>query len=124
MSCKVKEILSPGNKSNVYTRTPQSEITIFECFINDYCDQTFSAVALLAGINDVNIISNITIDIFAELWSQRARPFSPNHIGVLLYKTMLRHTLIFLRHQGNEDRIELLRNVLPCKEPFTVFGNL
>lgn len=99
---------------------PQDDMTMFEDFINTYCDKTFSVIARLTGANDVDAIMNITSDIFAELWTEKEKTFSSSNVGLLLFKTILRHVLLFLKQQKNEDRIELLRNTLLCKEPFSV----
>ncbi|MEC5147780.1 hypothetical protein [Chitinophaga sp. 212800010-3] len=116
MNCKAKTTLSPGNNMAYQL---QDDMTVFEDFLNTYCDKTFSTVARLTGTCDVSVITNVTTDIFAELWSKREKTLSKDN-SCLLFKTILRHALLFLRRQKNEDRIELLRSILLCKEPFSV----
>ncbi|MFX1703952.1 hypothetical protein PV783_08350 [Chitinophaga sp. CC14] len=121
MNCKTNDNLSPLGKNIIII---SGDLTAFENFVDTYQERVFAAIARLSGLRTTYQIEKITIGVFVELWQQKVQLIQERSIGILIYKTCLRHTLLYLRQHGFEERIQLLRDILPCKEPFSVLENL
>ncbi|NML37359.1 hypothetical protein HHL17_09130 [Chitinophaga sp. G-6-1-13] len=121
MNCKTNDKLSPIEKDIIII---PGDLKAFENFVDTYQERIFAAIARLSGEESVCILEKITIDVFVELWQQKVQFIQERSIGILIYKTCLRHTLLYLRQHGFEERIQQLKDILPCKEPFSVLENL
>ncbi|MGN7820541.1 hypothetical protein ACTJJB_10425 [Chitinophaga sp. 22536] len=121
MNCKTNDNLFPIEKNIVII---PGNLRAFEDFVDIYQERVFVAIARLSELRATCQIEKITVDVFVELRQQKARSFQERSIGILIYKTSLRHTLLYLRQHGFDERIQLLKDILPCKEPFSVLEKL
>ena len=121
MNCKTNVSLFPIEKNII---TIPGDLNAFKNFVDTYQERIFAVVARLSGLGTTYPIGKITITVFVELWQQKAQLIQERSIGILIYKTCLRHTLLYLRQHGFEERIQQLKDILPCKEPFSVLENL
>ena len=121
MNCKTNDNLSPIGKNIIII---PGDLAAFENFVDAYQERVFAAIARLSGLRTTYPIEKITIDVFVELWQQKIQFIQEKSIGILIYKTCFRHTLLYLREHGFEERFQQLKDILPCKEPFSVLENL
>ncbi|MBV8255561.1 MAG: hypothetical protein JO154_23405 [Chitinophaga sp.] len=121
MNCKTNHNL-PSIEKNIIIIP--GDLKAFENFVDTYQERIFATIACLSELGTACIIEKITIDVFVELWQQKVQLIQERGIGILIYKTCLRHTLLYLRQHGFEERIQLLRDILLCKEPFLGLENL
>jgi DNA-directed RNA polymerase specialized sigma24 family protein len=82
-------------------------------FLDHYCPIIYSAVARLTGITDLKELEDITVNILVKLWESRREFIQSNSSGLFIFKILLRFVFCHLREQGNESRIEFLKDILP-----------
>jgi len=85
---------------------------LFEHFLDHYCSSIFLAAATLTGLSDKKELGVLTMDILIDLWEKKDELFNEARPPAFIYKILLHHVFSYLKAQGNEDRISLLRNTL------------
>jgi len=92
--------------------TETSNDNLFESFIDRYSPSIFSALSKLTGLNDEKQLEIMTIKVFVEIWNNSEELFKEVPPTAFIYKILLQHVFSYLKEQGREDQILLLRNTL------------
>jgi DNA-directed RNA polymerase specialized sigma24 family protein len=90
----------------------KGNIELFEHFIDSYCPSIFSAIARLTGLSGEKEIENITMHVLIDLWKKSQELSKETEPTAFIYRILLQHVFAFLKEQGNEDRILLLRKTV------------
>lgn len=81
-------------------------------FIDCWYPAVFMAAAKLAGPSDKEALATLTENILASLWDQREEFAVEPRQGVFIYRVLLQEVITFLRQQGDEQRIRVLRDIV------------
>jgi DNA-directed RNA polymerase specialized sigma24 family protein len=81
-------------------------------FIDCWYPTVFMAAAKLAGPSDKEALATLTENVLASLWDQREEFAVEPRQGVFIYRVLLQEVITFLRQQGDEQRIRVLRDIV------------
>ncbi|MBS1660007.1 MAG: hypothetical protein JST68_03040 [Bacteroidetes bacterium] len=87
-------------------------------FIDRYYSPVFSAISRLTRISSRQELETLTQNVLYDLWQQKETFLADSRQGVFIYKTILRHVFTYLKHQGDDKRIDFLKNTLPIDPDF------
>jgi hypothetical protein len=90
----------------------KDNIELFEHFIDSHCPSIFSAIARLTGLSEEKEIETITMHVLIDLWKKKLELSMETQPATLIYRILLQHVFAYLKMQGNEDRILLLRKTV------------
>jgi DNA-directed RNA polymerase specialized sigma24 family protein len=85
----------------------------WEQFVNRYLPPVYLAISKLAGLGDSPKLDQLTAETLNFLWGCRQDLAKEKRPGVFIYKTMLQEVFAYLKKEGKEERIQLLRNIIP-----------
>lgn len=88
------------------------DVHAFEQFIDIYCGKVFAAAGRLSGMPDAASVEAITVEVFHDLWTRRKDFAGANSPGPLIFKSLVREVLQFLKQAGREERIRVLEDIL------------
>jgi hypothetical protein len=116
-----KDTADPGSASRPDNLPPtENQIPVvspdfmdLEEIVTFYCSPVYSAIARLAGLHDPAQLENFTANVFRCVWENAGLLSKEKSPGIFVYKTLLRQVFNYLKEQGNEDRIRILRDILP-----------
>jgi hypothetical protein len=81
--------------------------------VSFYCAPVYSAIARLTGLCDPLELEHLTGNVLRYLWENVDLLLKEKRPGIFVYKSLLRQVFSYLKGQGNEDRIRILRHILP-----------
>lgn len=84
----------------------------FEEFIDRYSPSVFTALSKLTGITDEKELEKMTIAVFVDIWGNSDELFKEVPPTAFIYKIVLQHVFSYLKDNGRDDKILLLRNTL------------
>jgi DNA-directed RNA polymerase specialized sigma24 family protein len=90
----------------------KDNMELFEQFIDSHCPSIFSAIARLTGLSEEKEIETITLHVLIDLWKRKYELSMEAQPKTLIYKILLQQIFVYLKMQGNEDRILLLRKTV------------
>jgi DNA-directed RNA polymerase specialized sigma24 family protein len=93
--------------------TQPDKVILFEQFIDLYYPSIFSAITRLTGLREEKELESLTVDVFMDLWDNSETLFNEVRPPAFIYKILLRHVFTYLKKQGSEEHLLLLRNILP-----------
>lgn len=70
------------------------------------------AAAKLTGLSDKEALAILTENVLASLWDNRRQFAVEPRQGVFIYRILLQEVISFLRQQGDEQRIRMLRDIV------------
>jgi DNA-directed RNA polymerase specialized sigma24 family protein len=94
------------------TITETGNDNLFESFIDRYSPPIYSAMAKLTGVTDEKELETLTINVFVEIWNNSEELLREIPPTAFIYKMVLQHVFSYLKKEGREDQILLLRNTL------------
>jgi hypothetical protein len=100
------------------TVTRVDKVALFEQFIDLYYPSIFSAITRLTGLQDEKELETLTVKVFVDLWENSEQLFNEARPPALIYKILLQHVFVYLKKQGSEEHILLLKNALPIDPVF------
>jgi DNA-directed RNA polymerase specialized sigma24 family protein len=81
-------------------------------FIDCWYPSVFMAAAKLTGLSDKEALATLTENVLARLWDNRRQFAAESRQGVFIYRLLLQEVISFLRQQGDEQRIRILRDIV------------
>ena len=81
-------------------------------FIDCWYPAVFMAAAKLTGLSDKEALATLTENVLASLWDNRRQFAVEPRQGVFIYRLLLQEVISFLRQQGDEQRIRILRDIV------------
>jgi DNA-directed RNA polymerase specialized sigma24 family protein len=94
------------------TERNKDKVDLFEHFIDRYCPSIYSTIARLTGLSDKEELETLSVNVLVDLWNNSEELFKEIPPTAFIYKTLLRHVFTWLKQQGKEAQILLLRNTL------------
>ncbi len=85
---------------------------VLKDFIDLYYPTVFMAAARLTGSSDKEDLAMLTENVLFVLWENRLAFAAESRPGVYLYRLLLQEVVSFLKEQGDEQRIRILRDIL------------
>jgi DNA-directed RNA polymerase specialized sigma24 family protein len=98
--------------------TQSEKVVLFEQFIDLYYPSIFSAITRLTGLQDEKELESLTVKIFVDLWENSDQLFDEVRPPAFVYKILLQQVFTYLKKQGTEEHILLLRTSLPIDPVF------
>jgi DNA-directed RNA polymerase specialized sigma24 family protein len=93
--------------------TETDKVVLFEQFIDLYYPAILSAITRLTGLQDEKELETLTVKVFVDLWDNSEQLFNLPRPPAFIYKIVLQHVFTYLKKQGSEEHILLLKNALP-----------
>jgi DNA-directed RNA polymerase specialized sigma24 family protein len=87
-------------------------MTVLKDFIDRYYPTVFTAAARLTGSSDQEILVTLTENILIKLWQERQLLGESSRPGVVLYRIVLQEVFSYLKTNGDEKRLRILRDIL------------
>jgi hypothetical protein len=92
--------------------TEIDKVKLFEHFIDRYCTSIYSTIARLTGLTDKEELETLSVNVLIDLWNNNDELFKEIPPTAFIYKILLQHVFAWLKQQGKEANILLLRNTL------------
>jgi hypothetical protein len=106
-----------------YQKLAKGNFKVFKKYYTSFYPSTYIAIARLSDITDTTILVELTESVFLYLWDNRHLFVETDLIGALPFKTTLSVVLLSLKTINNWDRINHLRQIIHCNEPFLLLKN-
>lgn len=105
----------PSDNNPVADQFPGESVNSLklEQFIDQYCPPVYSAISRLCSLSHGKDLEELTTQVLGHLWHYRAQFTGQPIPGRVIYRKILQHIFPYLKEQGNEERIQLLKDILP-----------
>jgi hypothetical protein len=111
MNRVVNSFYHPSKKS-LFKRIAAGDKAAFDHYYDMYLTNTYQAVAHLSCLDDETFLTDVTAEVFADAWRQKALFNFPKVAEALLFLNTLKLVLIHLDRLGRYDRIRQLQKII------------